>query len=153
MLYFGILHRVGISVLNNCLFVFLLTFLLFCIVCAIACLPYFLQSFCLLLNCFFFAQLLTFTFFGFLQVLAGTTSSFSVVFCRCGLIFSAFQTYINHCSMLTYSHCIIVVVFADFLARFVCLYFCLQNALVYMFCVCLFFFFSVLFRESVHINF
>ena len=53
MLYFGILHRVYISVAHNYLFACVHTVLLFWIKYAIACLPYFLQSFCSPLHCFF----------------------------------------------------------------------------------------------------
>ena len=53
MLYFGILHLVYTSVAHNHLFACVHTFLLFWIKYAIACLPYFSQSFCSLLHCFF----------------------------------------------------------------------------------------------------
>ena len=53
ILYFGILHLVYISVAHNHLFACVHTFLLFWIKYAIACLLYFLQSFCWLLHCVF----------------------------------------------------------------------------------------------------
>ena len=52
LLYFCNFLHVVESVLRNCLFVYLLAFLLFGIVCAFACLPYFLISFYALFNSF-----------------------------------------------------------------------------------------------------
>ena len=51
--YFCIFRHVVISVLHNCVFVYLLVFLLVDIICIFVCLRYFLQSVYAVLDCFF----------------------------------------------------------------------------------------------------
>ena len=53
LFYLCIFRHVVISVLHNCVFVWLLTFLLFDIICIFASSPYFLQWFCASLHSFF----------------------------------------------------------------------------------------------------
>ena len=55
-LYVGIFRRVDIARSHNNLFVYLLSFLLFCFKYVIACLLYFLQLFCWLLSCYFLSM-------------------------------------------------------------------------------------------------
>ena len=70
-----ILHHVDISVLCNCLFVWVLVFLVFDIIYIIACLPYFWQSFCVPLVWFLLPKPSLFTFC-LLEVFLSVTSWF-----------------------------------------------------------------------------
>ena len=96
---FCILYRVGRSVLRNVVLFVLLAFLHFGIVCVFARLPYFLQWFCALHQCFFGPNYVFLPLVDVLQILVGLPSSSSVFFCRCTFRFVALEAF-GHCSFV-----------------------------------------------------
>jgi len=85
---FSILHRVFASVVRNCLFTYVRTFLLFGIIYVLVWLCYFFQSFCWSLHCFILANE-SYLYSLFWQVLADAVSSSLAGFCHfaCILLF------------------------------------------------------------------
>ena len=86
----------------------------------------------------FFAKLLTFALFVFLQILAGATSSFSAYFCHCCLLFFAIQNDDANKCMKYCSYCICVAFIVAFFDSFRACFFVVQMSRVHQFCACSF---------------
>ena len=90
LFHFCILRHFVTTVLHNCLFVCLLTFLLFDIICVLRCLHYFFQCFCALRQCFFAPHCSFLSLVDVLQMLVDLSSSSFVFFLPLRLPFRCF---------------------------------------------------------------
>lgn len=86
LFHFYNLHSVLICVVHNYLFVCVLAFLLFSIICVIPCLPYFLEWFCALFHYFFLPKCSLFRFFVFCRFFSATLARFFGLF-GCAIYF------------------------------------------------------------------
>ena len=132
------------SVLHNCLFVNLLTFLLFRIICILTCLPYFLQCFCALLNCFLSANYSHLHFLLFCRLLPVLLPRFEWLLVHAFSFLLLSQIAFCFYSAACFLFCL-VVAFPDVcLARFVLAFFALQISGAKQICACSFSFFLAL---------
>ena len=116
------------SILRNCLCAVSLDLLFFCIKYVIACLLYFLQSFCSLLDCLFLPNCWHLHFVHFDRFCISNLLDFSGFLSFCAAFFCVLDLlYIfGHADL---SHCITVVVVVTVFGSFRVLLFCMVNTM------------------------
>ena len=124
-LYFCIFWHVVISVVRNCLFVFLPLLLLFDIICVFAYLPYFLQWFCALLNCFLQAYHSCLQLFDVCRLLSVPLPRFGQFAFILDLFFLWYKLCLTYIALTSICLTLLLRFCCCFLARFVIAYFAL----------------------------
>ena len=141
LFYFCIFWHVVTSVLHNCLFVCLLAFLLFGIICIFSCLPYFLQSFNALLNCFFQANYSCLQLFDVCRLLAVPLPRFGQLAFTLDSFFLCYRLALMYISLPLIWFTLLLSFCWGFFARFVLGFFALQISWLHQFALARFRFF------------
>ena len=156
--YFCIFRHVVISVVHNCVFVCLLTFLLFDIMCMFACLPYFLQSVYAVLNCFFLAYYSCLQLFDVCRLLAVPLSRFGQLAFTSNSLFLWCRLLLMYVLLRLLCFTLLLGFFWVFLARFVLAFLLCKSAsyvnlllLVFVLCRSVAYFFAPYLLIPIHI--
>ena len=115
LVHLCILHRVHTSTLCNCVLIYLLACLHFGFICVFECLPYFLQWFCALINCFFWTNYACLLLFGVCRFLSAPLARFL-------WIFIALMYFLSHnrLFMVVISRSVLLLRCFDFFADLFC---------------------------------